>query len=72
MSRNMGTADRVIRFVLGLALIAFAMGMILPGTGFNWIGWIGIVPIATAIVGICPLYSLIGVRTCPANSSRGG
>ena len=41
--------------VLGLALIAFALGFIAPATGFNWIGWIGAIPLVTAIVGSCPL-----------------
>jgi len=50
MTRNVGTIDRAIRIVLGLILIAFALGWIFPGTGFNWIGWLGVVLIATALV----------------------
>ncbi|RBP10561.1 DUF2892 family protein [Roseiarcus fermentans] len=40
-SPNVGTLDRIVRFVLGAALIAFALGFIAPGTGFNWVGWVG-------------------------------
>ena len=65
MSTNVGGLDRVLRVILGLALLAFALGWLWPGTGYNWIGWIGVVPIATALIGTCPLYSIIGVSTCP-------
>lgn len=62
MSTNVGNFDRVIRIVLGLALLWYAL-MAAP-TGYNWIGWIGIVPLVTALMGYCPLYSLIGLNTC--------
>lgn len=64
MSTNMGGIDRVIRIVIGLGLLWYAL-MAQP-TGYNWIGWIGVVPLVTALVGICPLYSILGVSTCPA------
>ncbi len=63
MSANVGIVDRIVRVVLGLALIAFALGFIPPATGFNWIGWIGVIPLVTAIVGTCPLYSLLRLST---------
>ncbi len=63
MSANVGLVDRFVRIVLGLTLIAFALGFIAPATGFNWIGWIGAIPLVTAIVGSCPLYSLLGLST---------
>lgn len=66
---NVGMADRVARIVLGLALLAFALGYIFPATGFNWLGWIGIVPILTALIGWCPAYTLFGVTTCPRKSA---
>ena len=69
MSANVGMADRIVRIVLGLALIAFALGLIAPATGFNWIGWTGVVPLATALVGSCPLYSVLGLSTCPVKRS---
>jgi len=63
MSLNVGTFDRVARIIIGLALIAFALGLIAPGTGWNWVGWIGVVPIATALFGFCPAYRLFGMST---------
>jgi len=63
MSLNVGTFDRVARIVIGLALIAFALGYLAAGTGWNWVGWIGVVPILTALFGICPAYSLFGMST---------
>jgi len=64
MPSNVGTLDRIVRVVFGVALIAFALGFLAPATGFNWIGWIGVIPLATAAFGTCPLYSLVGVSTC--------
>ncbi len=61
MQKNIGSADKIIRIVLGAALIAFALFG--PATGYNWVGWIGVVPLVTAFVGMCPLYALLGVKT---------
>jgi hypothetical protein len=65
MTTNVGMADRIVRIVIGIALIAFALNYFYPDTGYNWIGWIGVVPIMTAIFGTCPLYSVVGMSTCP-------
>lgn len=63
---NVGTADRVIRVLLGLALIGFALYG--PAeTPWKSLGWIGILPIFTALFGTCPLYSLLGMSSTPAN-----
>jgi hypothetical protein len=74
MSMNVGTIDRVLRVVIGLALIAFAIPLGFPQTGWNWIGWIGVAPLITAIVGTCPGYSVLGLSTnrrddCPSPST---
>jgi len=58
MNRNEGTIDRVVRIVLGLGLLA--LGVVGPQT---WWGLIGVVPLLTGIVGSCPLYTLMGIRT---------
>ena len=59
MTRNEGTLDRVARIALGVVLIVMALrGMYTPWT------WIGVVPLLTGLVGMCPLYSLLGVNTC--------
>jgi hypothetical protein len=62
MTTNVGTIDRVLRIVIGLALLWFAF--LAAPNGYNWIGWLGVVPLATALVGNCPLYSILGIRTC--------
>ena len=64
MATNVGMVDRILRIAVGIALIAFALNYLYPNTGYNWIGWIGVVPLMTAVFGICPLYSIIGVSTC--------
>lgn len=66
MPTNIGGIDRVVRLAIGLALIAFAIPIGFAPTGWNWIGWIGIVPLVTATFGFCPLYTMLGVSTCPA------
>jgi CHASE2 domain-containing sensor protein len=58
---NVGGIDRVLRIVVGLALIALT----LLGYIGMW-GWIGVVPLVTGLIGFCPLYTLIGMNTCPA------
>ncbi len=63
MTFNVGMIDRIARVIIGIALIAFALGYIAPGTSWAWIGWIGVVPILTAIFGTCPAYSLFGMST---------
>lgn len=64
MSINVGSADRLIRIILGLALIALALmsGWSMLGTVISAV--IGGVLVVTALVRFCPLYRLIGVRTC--------
>ena len=64
MTVNMGMLDRAIRIVVGILLIAFAIPVYFPQTGWNWVGWIGVVPIVTALLGNCPAYTLLGVSTC--------
>ena len=68
MNANVGLLDRIVRIAIGLVLIAYAIPIGFSITGWNWVGWIGVVPILTAAFGICPLYSFLGFSTCPANS----
>lgn len=63
MNANIGTLDRIARLLLGAVLLAYALKLGLPETGCNWAGWIGVVPIATALINFCPLYRIIGVST---------
>lgn len=71
MIKNVGTIDRVLRVILGFALIAFALGFIGKGSPYAWLGWIGIVPILTAAYRTCPLYTLLGMSTCPMDTKKG-
>ena len=63
MTINVGMIDRIARVVLGVALIAFALGYIAPGASWSWVGWIGVVPILTALFSTCPAYTLLGIST---------
>jgi hypothetical protein len=65
MAANVGNLDRILRIGAGLALLAFALGWLAPGTSWNWLGWIGLVPLLTGLAGSCPAYSLLGLSTCP-------
>ncbi|HHC29492.1 MAG TPA: DUF2892 domain-containing protein [Rhodobacterales bacterium] len=59
---NEGTTDRVLRVVLGAALlIGFFLNL---GGSLNWLLLIGIVPLLTGLVGYCALYSVLGINTC--------
>ncbi|MBP2292300.1 MULTISPECIES: YgaP family membrane protein [Azospirillum] len=60
MPVNVGTIDRALRVVVGLVLIA----LVFVGPQTPW-GWIGLVPLLTAVVGFCPAYTLLGIKTCP-------
>lgn len=62
MVTNVGLVDRVLRIVVGAALIAAALLVVHP---YAWIGWIGVVPLLTGIVGHCPAYRLLGLKSCP-------
>ena len=59
ISKNMGTADKIARFVLGGLLVVLA----LTGTIGVW-GWIGVIFVTTAFLNFCPLYRIIGIKTC--------
>lgn len=59
MTKNMGNADRLIRALVGLVLLA----LVFVGPQTPW-GWIGLVPLLTAALGNCPAYSIFGIKTC--------
>jgi hypothetical protein len=64
MTVNIGSLDRILRIIVGLALLAWALGYF-PGHGASAWGWVGLVPLLTGLFGYCPAYSLIGFNTCP-------
>jgi hypothetical protein len=61
---NVGSIDRIIRVVVGLGLLAIVF--VGPRTP---IGWLGLIPLATAALGTCPLYTLLGMSTCPTKTA---
>lgn len=61
MTINEGTVDRVVRVVAGLVILSLAF--IGPKTAW---GYVGLIPIATGLVGYCPAYALFGINTCAA------
>ncbi len=63
--KNVGTVDKVLRLIIGIALISLVF--IGPKTP---LGWIGIIPLVTAGIGSCPLYSILGLSTCPVESKQ--
>lgn len=56
---NVGNIDRLLRVLLGLALLA----LVFVGPKTAW-GWVGIVPLVTGLAKFCPLYTLFGISTC--------
>jgi len=65
MTKNVGTIDRILRIVVGLALIAGFF--INSGGSYSWLYLIGVVPLATGLMGSCLLYNVFGISTCPTN-----
>ncbi len=58
--KNEGNIDRIIRILVGLGVIS----LVFTGPQTPW-GWLGLVPLLTGLFGYCPLYSIIGIKTCP-------
>lgn len=65
MKANVGGIDRILRVVVGLVLI----GLAFTGTIGVW-GYIGVVPLLTAVLGFCPAYTLLGLNTCPLKTGK--
>lgn len=62
MKANVGGVDKVLRIVVGVALIAWA------ATGGPVWAWVGVVPLLTGLFNFCPLYALLGMSTCKVRS----
>jgi len=58
MNKNVGTADRVVRIIIGLIILA--LGIYYK----SWWGLLAVIPLGTAVVGFCGLYPLMGINTC--------
>lgn len=62
MTRNEGNTDRIIRIVLAVVIFAVALAT------EPWLAVIGLIPLATGVIGWCPLYTIFGFSTCPAEN----
>ena len=61
MKANVGGIDRGLRIALGLALVVLAAMQ-----AIGWWGWLGILPLLSGLFSFCPLYTLVGLNSCPA------
>lgn len=64
---NVGTADRIIRVVVGLAILS--LFFFFPDASWRYWTLLGIIPLATGIASTCPAYSLLGLSSCPAKKA---
>ena len=63
MAAKVGGIDKTLRIVVGLVLIAAFF--VLEGPA-RWVGLVGLVALGTGLMNFCPLYSILGINTCPA------
>ena len=69
MKLNIGSIDRFVRIALGVTLLALTL--VLEGNA-RWWGLVGLVPLLTGIAGSCPVYSMLGLSTCPIGHHAAG
>ena len=67
MFTNVGGIDKIIRIIVGCGLIS--LFFLLQGDA-RWLGLLGVVPLATGLIGYCPLYSLLGWSTCAGKAKH--
>jgi len=65
MKTNVGGIDKILRIAVGAVLLILAI----MGIGTPWT-WIGVVPLVTGLIGFCPLYTILGINTCPVNPNQ--
>jgi len=68
MSINVGSIDRAVRVMVGIAMLSAVFWV---DGSLRWFGLIGLVPLLTAAAGSCPLYTILGVNTCGAPHNKG-
>lgn len=69
MKANVGGMDRILRIVAGVGLLG--LFFILEGNARYW-GLVGLVPLLTGVMNFCPLYTLLGINTCPVKNAKPG
>jgi hypothetical protein len=62
MTTNVGGIDRILRFLVGLAILSAIFWY--PGDA-KWFGLVGLIPLSTALFRVCPLYGIFGISSCP-------
>jgi len=62
-AKNVGSVDRILRIIVGL--IVLSLFFIYPEASWRYLALIGIVPLLTGLFSTCPLYSILGISTCP-------
>jgi len=71
MKANEGGLDRILRIIIGAALV---LGVFFGSSaGLPWLnpwGWIGLIPLVTGLIGWCPVYAILGLRTCPLKAHQ--
>ena len=60
LPRNEHNIERAARILVGIGLLS----LVFTGPQTPW-GWIGVIPLATGLIGSCPLYTVLGFSTCP-------
>jgi hypothetical protein len=63
-ARNEHKVERLVRVVLGVAVLS----LVFVGPQTYW-GLLGVIPLATGLLGTCPLYSVLGFSTCPRDGN---
>ena len=64
MKANVGGIDKTLRIVVGIALLALFFFIEGPA---RWVGLVGLVALGTGLLNFCPLYTVLGINTCPAD-----
>lgn len=67
MKTNVGSADRIIRIVIGLVLLSLPFWV---HASWSWVGLVGIIPLVTGFARRCPAYDLLGVNTCSSCATK--
>ncbi|QKT02996.1 DUF2892 domain-containing protein [Ectothiorhodospiraceae bacterium 2226] len=67
MINNVGGIDRLLRIVVGLAVLSLVF---ILGDAARWWGLLGILPLASGLLRSCPPYALLGINTCPVQRRR--
>ena len=62
-TKNVGSADRIVRVIIGLAILS--LFYCYPNAWWRYYTLIGLVPLLTGLFSFCPLYSMLGMSTCP-------